>query len=134
MAAAVSHRHRGIASERWGLYTGGLRVRRTGHSIRFSSLLRERGSIDPMRDYIEGADWWLCRSERSRAMLQKMFDQQEVAICLYERVGAILDLGREASQYLLAVQLVRQTRDDEWMLDISLSDVGVYLEETWLDV
>jgi hypothetical protein len=94
-----------------------------------------------MADYIEGAEWWKARSIRSVRMLMKAFDQQEVACCLYERTGAMVQLGRvPAAQmpadeegrrkdgYLIAIQVVRTGRDD-WDVDLTLSEIGVILDE-----
>jgi hypothetical protein len=82
-----------------------------------------------MCDYIEGAEWWIAHSDYSRRQIERSFYQQEVACLLYERTGAILELGRYNQQYVIAIQLVRTGTD--WDLDVSLSDAGIYLQEMW---
>ena len=84
---------------------------------------------DGMCDYIEGVNWWIARSLKSERQILRAFDNGNVACCLYERTGAIIELGHTGQQYLIAIQLIR-TRHN-WDLDITLSELGVYLEELW---
>lgn len=82
---------------------------------------------DPSCDYIEGAEWWIARSDTSVRTLQRAFEDQEVACLLFETVGAMFEIGRTASgQYLIAIQVIGA---GQWDVDLSLSDAGIYLEE-----
>lgn len=125
----------GLASALWGRYTGipELPNKKTTNHLRLVSSPKTR--VDPMCDYIEGAEWWLARSDSSVRMLQKLFEQQEVACLLYEKSGAIVELGRVGAQYKIAIQLVRDKKEiNNWDLDLSLSDSGIYLEEVYKPV
>jgi hypothetical protein len=82
---------------------------------------------DPMCDWIEEAEWWMARSDRSVRQIQNAFERSEMACLLYERVGAMKELGRQGRQYRIAIQLVRI--EPSWDLDISLSDSQIYLDE-----
>jgi hypothetical protein len=84
--------------------------------------------VDPMVDYIEGAEWWLARSDNSVSQLRKMFDKQEVAICLYEVVGATLEVTQRDGYYVIQIQVMHNGRDD-WMSDVALEEAGIYLDE-----
>ena len=80
-----------------------------------------------MCDYIEGAEWWLARSASSVRMIQRAFDDQEVAILLYETVGAMQQIRRlDNGEYLIRIQLIGA---GQWDVDLSLSDARIYLEE-----
>lgn len=82
-----------------------------------------------MCDYIEGAEWWIARSDTSVRALQRAFEDQEVACVLYETVGAMIDMGRARDgKHLIRIQVMRA---GEWDVDLSLSDAGIYLEEPW---
>lgn len=121
---------RGVTSLHWGRYDSNRPSDYTppGH-IRFVPAEGKAPLPDPMCDYIDGAEWWLARSNYSIRALQRAFDEQEVACLLYERVGAMLEEGRTASgQYLIRIQIIRA---GEWDTDISLSDAGIFLEEPW---
>ncbi len=92
---------------------------------------------DPMRDYIEGPDveWWLAHSEHSAASINKQYEKQEVAIVLLERTGAIISRDPPTQKgestkrdvHYLAIQIVRHDGD----IDVSLEDIGVFLDEVW---
>ena len=85
---------------------------------------------DLMCDYIEeGAEWWIARSELSINQIIRVFDKGDAACCLYERTGAMLPLGHDNRWHLIAIQLV--TNGNDWDLDITLEELGVYLEELW---
>lgn len=84
--------------------------------------------VDPMVDYIEGAEWWLARSENSTKQLRKMFDRQEVAIILYEVIGATIEVAQQNGLYIIQIQVMRDGRND-WMAEVALEDIGVYLDE-----
>lgn len=84
-----------------------------------------------MADYIEGATWWIARSRYSALQLARRFENQNVACLLYEQTGAIVELGRtQKGQYLIGIQIVHTSQED-WALDLSLTDAGIYLEEPW---
>ncbi len=84
---------------------------------------------DGMADYVEGAEWWIARSKSSFREIMSMFDRGQVPGCLYERTGALIELGHTGQSYVIAIQLVRTGRD--WDLDLTLSEIGVCLEERW---
>jgi hypothetical protein len=86
---------------------------------------------DPMADHVEGSSWWLCRSDLSRKGIQDLIDRGEVAGCLYERMGAIIELGKEGAFYRLAVQLVRLGGDEDWDIDLCLSEIGIRVDELY---
>lgn len=91
--------------------------------------------LNPMRDFIPDAEWWLCRSRKSVAALMRDFANGDVACVLYERVGAMLPRGTQGQFFLIAIQLVRLGGDeDDWDLDLCLSEVGVIMEETLADI
>lgn len=104
-------------------------------AFRFRRPLKARPSSggvisDGMVDYIKDAEWWIARSERNVAAILRMFQRGDVACCLYERCGAMLDLGRTPCQYVIALQLVR-IASEEWAIDLCLSEIGIYVEEVW---
>ena len=124
------NRPRGVASILWGKYDPNpvpSDWRPRNHLRLVHSVPVERP--DPMCDYIEEAEWWVARSDYSIRHIQRAFDNNEIACCLYERVGAMMDLGRYGRQYEIAIQLV--TIGDDWDLDCSLSDAGIYLQELY---
>lgn len=83
-----------------------------------------------MCDYIEGGTWWIVRSIRTLRGLQRAFARQDVACCLYERVGPMFEMGTAPDgTTLLVVQLVRFGDPNDWDLDLSLSEAGMYVEE-----
>lgn len=86
---------------------------------------------DPMCDYIEGAEWWTARSKHSVRKLQSLFDQEEVACVMIERVGAIYPLGKQGNQYLIAIQVIRFGGNKDWDIDLALEDACIYLEEPY---
>ena len=100
---------RGRISPKWGHYDSRSDVH-VGRRVSFedSTDLIER---DGMCDYIEEAEWWIARSEKSVRQIFRAFDRGEAACCLYERTGAIVELGHTGQQYLIAIQLVRTGRD-----------------------
>lgn len=81
-------------------------------------------------DFIPGVPWWLAKSSRSVKMLRTLLKQQELPCVLYERMGALEEVGRSRGLYLVNIQLIRKnvgTKD--WDLDLALTDAGIYLEE-----
>ena len=121
---------RGKLSATWGLYTGSnkpthllgkRRVRYEG----VSSFVDH----DLMCDYIDGAEWWIARSEKSVNGIIRAFDRGDVGCCLYERTGAIIPLGKRDGKHLIALQLVMTGFD--WDIDLCLEEIGVYVDEMW---
>lgn len=106
---------------------------RTMRGVRFvAPKTRKRALADPMADFIEGASWWLARSEKGVMRLQLEFRQGDIPGTLYERMGAMKELGRVGPLYLLAVQLVRTGTDfGDWDLDLTLTDAGIYVDEPY---
>jgi hypothetical protein len=89
--------------------------------------------VNPMRDYIPGAEWWLCKSRKSVPALLRDFSNGDVACVLYERVGAMLPRGTDGQLFLIAIQLVRNGgEENDW--DLCLSEVGVFMEEIIVDI
>ena len=78
-------------------------------------------------NYIEGADWWLVRSEHSQKQLERMFANGDVGCVLYERIGAYEQLEKIKKQYLLSMQIVCYN-DLCWDVDWALEDAGIYIE------
>lgn len=92
-----------------------------------------KAPADPMCDHIEGAVWWIVRSKRGLRALHAAFARQDVACCLFERVGAIVEYGTDerTGEQLLAMELLFLGGALDWDLDVSLSDAGLYVEEPW---
>lgn len=118
-----------VADRKW------LRVfRTTAPAIRLVESSDSEPEADPLSDFVFGAQWWLCRSDKNRKELMKLFDIGEVAGVLYERVGAILELGVVSHQYLMAIQLVRYGSEfHDWDLDLCLQETGIYVDELYED-
>lgn len=133
-AALVSAvRRTGEASMSWGRYDPNPLPR----SFRFARpvyVLPSTGRVrrDPLSDFIDGAEWWFARSDRTAKALQRAFDNEEVACCLLERVGAILPMGKDDDgNHVIAIQIARTGKD--WDVDLCLSEIGIYLDEIWLE-
>lgn len=126
---------KGHASRGWGRYIGDHPVRvSTKTTIRLdpNPAPARKTERDPMADYIEGADWWLARSEHSVRKLEYLFKQEEVGCCLYERTGAIIDMGqRDGRYYRIAIQLIRLGGVKDFDIDLCLSEIGIIIEEKW---
>jgi hypothetical protein len=93
---------------------------------------KTKAARDPMADYIEDAEWWLARSKHSQRALVKAFDQQNVACCLIERVGAIIQLSapeERGGEYKIAIQI--SSAKHSWDVDLCLSEAGIYLDCLW---
>jgi hypothetical protein len=91
--------------------------------------------VNPMRDFIPGAEWWLCKSRKSVGGLLRDFSSGNVGCVLYERVGAMLPRGTDGQLFLIAIQLVRLGgEENDWDLDLCLSEVGVFMEEIIVDI
>ena len=123
---------RGIASALWGRYDPyppPPSYRPPPH-IRLVQSDKPAPLPDPACDWIEDAEWWLARSERSTRSIQRAFEDQEMACVLYETVGAMIDMGREypGGPFLIRIQVMRA---EDWDVGISLSDAGIFLEEPW---
>lgn len=121
---------RGVTSLRWGRYDPNPPATApTSLPIKLVVTEEKIELPDPMCDYLEGSEWWLVRSDTSIRSIQRAFEEQEIACCLYERVGAMLEAGRTPSgQYLIRMQIVGA---GQWDTDVSLSDAGIFVEELW---
>ena len=119
---------RGKLSDAWGKYVGDVENPRAGRRVRFRKSDKPV-PYDPMCDYIEDAEWWIARSDKSINQIFRAFEQGNMAICLYERTGAIIHLGRRDGQHIIAIQLVLTGKD--WDIDICLSEAGIYIDEIW---
>ncbi len=86
---------------------------------------------DPFADHIEGAEWWYARSRLSADQLRAKFDVEDVGIWLLERVGAIVSEGRHSTEYFnIGIQIYEYEKDMD-VLDICLTETGVFLEELY---
>jgi len=134
---------KGEASPLWRRWATGV-VIRGKLPVRLIDGPKRKRESSTMADYIDGAEWWKARSFRSVRLLQKAFDQQEVGICLYERTGAMIELGRVPQSsmppredgsnrdgYSIALQLVRLGTNRDWDIDLCLAEIGVFIDEIY---
>lgn len=84
---------------------------------------------DGMADYVENGEWWIARSSSSLRSIQLAFDRGDVGAVLYERTGAIIEIGHSGTHYILGIQLVLSRHN--WDLDTCLEEVDIILEEKW---
>lgn len=82
---------------------------------------------------LNGAPWWIALSEKSQRQIETAFLTQNVACLLIENVGCVVQLGFDNERGLNVIAIQVYGAGDH-LVDLCLTELGVYLQETTDDL